>query len=62
MDKNKLNRIAAIGAIISGAVVVFLSFLVKSPNEDWSAVFDWRFFSGILFVIVGIWSLRRGRS
>ncbi|ADQ19199.1 hypothetical protein [Leadbetterella byssophila] len=57
MNRNTLNKIAAIVAIVCGVMLVSL-LVLTAPDLRPQTVITWKFVMGFLFIAIGIFALR----
>lgn len=60
MNRESLNRIAAIVAIVCGILLVSL-LILTAPDLRPQTVISWRFVMGFVMIAVGIFALRMKR-
>lgn len=60
MNRESLNRIAAIVAIACGVLLVIL-LIATAPDLRPRTVISWRFVMGCLMIAVGVFALRMKR-
>jgi hypothetical protein len=61
MNRDSLNKIAAIVAIVCGVLLVSL-LVVTAPDLRPQSVISWKFLMGFLFIAIGIFALRIKRK
>lgn len=61
MNRESLNRIAAIVAIVCGVLLVCL-LILTAPDLRPQTVISWRFVMGFVMIAVGIFALRVRRN
>lgn len=61
MNRESLNRIAAIVAIVCGVLLISL-LILTAPDLRPQTVISWRFVMGFLMIAIGIFALRMKRK
>jgi len=61
MNRESLNRIASIVAIVCGIVTVSL-LILTAPDLRPQTVISWKFVAGFLMIAIGIFALRVRRK
>ena len=58
MNKKTVNRFAAIVALSCGLLLTTL-LIFSAPSRSFEDIVSWKLLMGFLFVIVGVWALRK---
>ncbi|MCD8538662.1 MAG: hypothetical protein LRY55_02085 [Leadbetterella sp.] len=61
MNRESLNRVAAIVALVCGIVTVS-ALILTTPDLRPQTLISWKFVLGLLMIAIGFWALRAKRK